>query len=139
MADEGSHLFAKEGYDPTFRRQMQRLHHLTVMGRWSFAGLLWLCLAPISLWGLRAEIALLREYFTWAALRYGLIYNPLPTFGLSLCIGTTVAVLIWQSCNILFGLPQPQIKRLERQLIRIREQGPSHPLWKWVCEENQGG
>ncbi|MDX2215696.1 MAG: hypothetical protein SFY66_20710 [Oculatellaceae cyanobacterium bins.114] len=135
MTDQEFLFFSKEGYDPVFQQQMQRLHNLTVMGRWLVTGLFWLCLAPLSLWGLRSEMALWREYFTWAALRYGLIYNPLPTFGLALCIGTTVAVLIWQSRNILFGISQQQTKRLERQLIKIREQGPSHPLWKWVCKE----
>jgi hypothetical protein len=98
-------------------------------------GVLWVSVAPISLWGLRSEIDLWRDYFTWTAVRYGLAYNPLPTFGLALCIGMTVTVLIWQSRNIAFGISQRQTKRLERQLLSIRQQGKSHPLWKWVCEE----
>lgn len=120
--------------DPTFKQQVQRLHHLTVYGRWLFVALLWISIGSLSLWGLRSEIALWRQYITWAAVRYGLYYNPLPTFGLAFCIGMTVAVLVWQSRNILLGLPRPEQRRLEEQVYRIRQQGSSHPLWKWVCQ-----
>lgn len=120
--------------DPTFKQQVQRLHHLTVYGRWLFVALLWISIGSLSLWGLRSEIALWRQYFTWVAFRYGLYYNPLPTFGLAFCIGMTVAVLVWQSRNILLGLPRPEQRRLEEQVYRIRQQGSSHPLWKWVCQ-----
>jgi hypothetical protein len=112
---------------------MRRLHQLTVCGRWLTVGALWLCVGSISLWALRPEVELWREYFTWAAVRYGLAYNPFPAFGLALCIGMTVTVLIWQSRNILFGISDRQAKRLEKQVLKIRQQGASHPLWKWVC------
>ena len=120
--------------DPIFKQQVQRLHQLTVYGRWFVVGLLWLSIGFLSLWGLRAEIALWRQYFTWVAVRYGLYYNPLPTFGLALCIGMTVSVLVWQTRNILLGLPSEEQQRLEKQVDRIRQQGPSHPLWKRVCQ-----
>ncbi|MCW5315180.1 hypothetical protein GTQ43_15590 [Nostoc sp. KVJ3] len=119
--------------DASFIQQVQRLHRLTVYGRWLFVGCLWLTIAPVSLWGLRPEISLWEQYFTWVAVRYGLFYHPLSTFGLAFCIGMTTAVLVWQSRNILFGIPQPEKQRLEKQVYRIRQQGPSHPLWKWVC------
>ncbi len=120
--------------DPIFKQQVQRLHQLTVYGRWLVVGLLWVSIGFLSLWGLRAEIALWRQYFTWVAVRYGLYYNPLPTFGLALCIGMTVSVLVWQSRNILLGLPSEEQQRLEKQVYRIRQQGQSHPLWKRVCQ-----
>lgn len=120
--------------DADFKQQVQKLHQLTVVGRWLVVGLLWLSVGSLSLWGLRYEIALLRQYFTWVAVRYGLYYNPIPTFGLALCVGMTVGVLVWQSRNILLGLPLPEQRRLEQQVCRIRQQGPSHPLWKWVCQ-----
>jgi hypothetical protein len=123
-----------QDYDPIFRQEMQRLHQLMVYGRWSVVIVLWLSLAPLSLWNLRGEIALWLDYFTWTAVRYSLAYNPIPTFCLALCIGMTVSVLIWQSTNILGGLSQAQIKHLEKQVIRIRQQGKSHPLWTWVIE-----
>lgn len=120
--------------DSTFAQQVQRLHQLTVYGRWLFVGCLWLTIAPICLWNLKAEIALWRQYFTWVAVRYGLVYHPLSTFGLALCIGMTTSVLIWQSRNILMGLPEKEKQQLEKQVFRIRQQGPSHPLWKLVCQ-----
>ena len=135
MADEDFSSDFQIERDVTFQQQLQRLHTLTVTARWVVIGVLWVSLAPISLWGLRSEIDLWRDYFTWTAVRYGLAYNPLPTFGLALCIGMTVTVLIWQSRNIAFGISQRQTKRLEHQLLSIRQQGKSHPLWKWVCKE----
>lgn len=122
--------------DPSFQQQVQRLHRLTVYGRWLVAGLLWITIGPLSLWGLRYPIFLLREYFTWAAVRYGLYYNPLPALGLALCIGMTASVLVWQSRNILLGISNREQHRLEQQVYRIRQQGQSHPLWKWVCQVN---
>lgn len=120
--------------DPDFAQQLQKLHRLTVYGRWLFAGCLWLTIAPFCLWNLRTEISLLQEYFTWVGLRYTLIFHPLPTLGLSLCIGMTTSVLVWQSRNILWGLPLQEQENLKKQLYRIRQQGSSHPLWKWVCQ-----
>ncbi len=119
--------------DTTFTQQVQRLHQLTVYGRWFFVGCLWLTIAPFSLWNLRGELVILQQYFTWVAVRYGLFYNPLSTLGLAVCIGTTVSTLVWQSRNILLGLPQRERERLEKQVFRIRQQGQTHPLWKWVC------
>lgn len=122
-----------ENSDASFIQQVQRLHKLTIYGRWLFVACLWLTIAPVSLWGLRTEMALWQQYFTWVAVRYGLFYHPLSTFGLAFCIGMTASVLVWQSRNILFGLPQAEKQRLEKQVYRIRQQGPTHPLWKWVC------
>jgi hypothetical protein len=45
----------------------------------------------------------------------------------------TTGVLIWQSRNILLGIPEGEKQRLEKQVCRIRQQGQTHPLWKWVC------
>jgi hypothetical protein len=95
-----------ENTDPSFTQQVQRLHQLTVYGRWLFVGCLWLTVAPFCLWNLRAEIALWQQYFTWVAVRYGLFYHPLSTLGLAFCVGMTVAVLVWQSRNILVGLQE---------------------------------
>ena len=120
--------------DTNFTQQVQKLHQLTVYGRWFFVGCLWLTIAPLSLWNLRGELALLQQYFTWVAVRYGLFYNPLSTLGLAICIGTTVSTLVWQSRNILLGLPQQEQKRLEKQVFKIRQQGHTHPLWKWICD-----
>lgn len=120
--------------DPLFQQQIERLHRLTVYGRWSIVALLWISLAPICLWQLRAEIALWQDYFTWTAVRYTIAYNRLPTLGLAFCIGATLAVLVWQSRTILLGVAPEDAQRLGKQVLKIRQQGKSHPLWKWVCE-----
>jgi len=125
---------AQSALNSTFKAQVQRLHQLTVYGRWLLVGILWLSLGPLSLWGWRYELSLLRSHFTWAALRYGVLFNPWPALGLTLCIGMTLAVLVWQSRNILVGIPHEEQKRLEQQVRRIGQQGVSHPLWKWVCK-----
>lgn len=118
--------------DPEFQAAVQRLHELTVYGRWAVLGVLWLTIGAFSLWGMRDAIVLMQEYFTWAALRHGLIGHPLSTLGLGVCIGLTLGVLIWQSRNILFGVSKADQQRLEKMVLRIRQQGKSHPLWKWI-------
>jgi hypothetical protein len=125
-----------EALDPIFAEQIQKLHRLTVYGRWLFSLCLWLIIAPFCLWDLRVELSLLQQYFTWIGLRYALIFHPLSTLGLSLCIAMTTSVLVWQSRNILWGLPLQEQENLKKQVYRIRQQGSSHPLWKWVCENN---
>ncbi len=120
--------------DPRFQAEVDRLYRLTLYGRWLVVGVLWLTIGLVSLWGLRYPISLMLDYFTWAALRYGLAFHPVAAVGLALCIGMTVAVLVWQSRNILFGLPRRERQRLEQQVSRIRQQGNSHPLWKFVCK-----
>jgi hypothetical protein len=86
----------------------------------------------VCLWDLYPEFLLWQQYFTWSAVRYGLAFNPFAAVGLAFCIGMTVSVLVWQSRNILIGLPQPEKQRLEKQVCKIRQQGSSHPLWKFV-------
>ncbi|MEO6860880.1 MAG: hypothetical protein ABI180_04980 [Microcoleus sp.] len=123
--------------DHNFQIEVQRLHKLTVYGRWLTVIFLWISVGSLSIWGLRDEIALWLENFTWAAVRYGLYFHRWPTLGLGLCLGMTLAVLTWQSRNRLRGLPQQEKQRLEQQVRRIRQQGPSHFLWKWVCKNSQ--
>ncbi|MBW4444412.1 MAG: hypothetical protein KME10_24970 [Plectolyngbya sp. WJT66-NPBG17] len=124
--------FSEVELDPKFQAAVQRLHRATVIGRWLVAIGLWSTIGALSLWGLRYPISLMLDYFTWAALRNGLISNLPATVGLGLCIGMTLSVLIWQSRNILFGLPIDEQRRLEKAVLRIRQQGQSHPLWKWI-------
>ena len=118
--------------DPKLTQQMQKLHQLTIYGRWSFVALLWLVVAPWSLWSLRAEIALGQQYFTWVLVRYAIVDNRLPSLALGFCIAMTTAVLVWQSRNILWGLPAIEKQRLHQQVLKISQQGASHPLWKWI-------
>ncbi|WP_413162569.1 hypothetical protein ACL6C3_26250 [Capilliphycus salinus ALCB114379] len=121
--------------DAIFQAQVQKLHELIVWSRWLTIGLLWITVAPLSLWGLRFEIRLWLDHFTWAAVRYGLAANRLSAVGLGLCIGMLVGVLVWQSRNILFGMSTEYKQRLEERVWQIRKQGTTHPLWKWVVKE----
>lgn len=118
--------------EPDFQEQVKRLHRLTVYGRWLLVVLLWLTVVPLSLWRWRYELSLMQSYFTWSALRYAIIFNPLPAIILCLSVAITVAVLVWQIRNLLVGIPDQEQKRLEQQVRRICRQGSSHPLWKWI-------
>lgn len=118
--------------DPAQEAQLMRLHQLTVYGRWFVVGLFWLLLAPPSLWVFGPEFRLWQDYFTWTAVRFAIAYHPIAAIALSLCIGLTIAVLIWQSRILLFGLSDEQRQYLQQQLFRIKQQGESHPLWRWV-------
>ncbi len=120
--------------DPIFKNQIDRLYRLTIYGRWCVIALLWLTIGLYSLWDLRYPITLIQEDFTWAAVRYGLYFQPIPAFGLCLCVGITTGTLVWQSRNIIWGLPAKDRDRLARQTCQIRQQGSSHPLWKWVVK-----
>lgn len=124
----------KAELDPIFKAQVKRLHQLNVYGRWLLVSILWITLGPLSVWGWRYEISLLRSHFTWAAVRYGILYNRLPVMGMVICVAMTTSVLVWQSRNILWGMPPAEKKLLEQQVQRISQQGSSHPLWKWVCK-----
>ncbi|HEY9782901.1 MAG TPA: hypothetical protein V6D09_22515 [Leptolyngbyaceae cyanobacterium] len=120
--------------DPIFKQQVQKLYNLILYGRWLVVAFLWLSVGALSLWGLRSEIALWLQYFTWVAVKFALYYNPLPTIGLTVCVVMTISVIIWQSRNILLGLPPEEQRRLEQQVQKIRQQGATHPLWKWICQ-----
>lgn len=115
-----------------FEQKVAKLHQLTVYGRWLFVLVSWLTLGSYALWNLREEIALWFDYFTWSALYYGFHFNPLATVCLAFCVGMTVSVLIWQSRNIIWGLPVNEQRQLERKVEKIQAQGKKHPLWKWI-------
>ncbi|MDJ0533544.1 MAG: hypothetical protein QNJ70_13825 [Xenococcaceae cyanobacterium MO_207.B15] len=118
--------------DPNFAKKVRKFYRLTVYFRWILVGLSWSTFGVYGIWGLRFEISLWLEYFTWAAVRYGLAFNIIPTTCLAFCIGLTISVLLWQSRNILWGLPPQEQQNLERQVERILAKGESHPLAKWL-------
>ncbi len=121
--------------EPNFQRQVNHLYQLTLYGRWIVVISLWLLVAPLSFWGLRQEIALWLDYFTWTSLRYSLIYNPLSAIGLALCIGLTIATLIQQINHAVFGLSRSDQHRFEKKVLKITQQGRTHPLWKWLSHQ----
>jgi hypothetical protein len=120
--------------DPNLKIQIQRLHQINVYGRWLFVLLCWLSLGVIGIWGLRDEISLWQEHLTWVAVRYGLAAHFFATLSLFVCVAVTGAVLVWQSRNVLQGIPAREKLRLENRVKKIQRTGPSHPLWKWVFQ-----
>jgi hypothetical protein len=120
--------------DSELQQQVEKLHRLTVYGRWLLVLGCWLLIGLASLWAFRNDIALMRQYFTWTALRYALAFNYWPSIGLAFCLAITGAVLVWQSRNILVGLSPREKLRLEQQVRKIQAKGPRHPLWRWVVK-----
>jgi hypothetical protein len=122
--------------DPDFESYVQKLYNLNLYGRWLFVILSWLILGTWGVWGLRQDIPLWFDYFTWTAVRYTFYFNPISTLCLSFCIAITCSVLVWQSNNILHGGIAPaERRRLEKTVVKILAKGPKHPLWRWVRSE----
>ena len=132
--DSGSESDPVIELDPVFKNQVDRLYRVTVQIRWIVIGLLWLTVGTYSLWELRYPISLIQEDFTWAAVKYGIAFQPIPAFGLFLCVGMMATTLVWQSRNQIWGIPQQEKQRLAQQVCHIRQQGSSHPLWKLVIK-----
>jgi len=121
--------------DPELEMQVQRLHRVMVYGRWLLVIVSWAVAIPFVWWKLQEEIDLILSYVTLAAVRYVLIFNPSAAIALGWCLGITTAVLLWQSSNILFGFSRQYRDRLEKQVRRIRRRGKTHPLWRWVVQD----
>ena len=125
---------SSDSHDAELLAHMERLHRIFVVGRWTLVVILWGFIGIASAWSLRHEFAMVSHRFTWAAVRYGLAFNIWSTLGLSVCVGPTVALLVWQTRNLLWGLPRSEILRLQKYVLKIREQGPKHPLWGYIFE-----
>jgi hypothetical protein len=132
--DPASELNSKIELDPIFESQIGNLYRLTIYARWLTICLMWLTVGIYSLWELRYQISLILEDFTWAAVKYGLIFQPIPGCGLCLCVMLTITSLAWQSRNLIWGIPKHERQRLIKQVARIRKQGSSHPLWKLIID-----
>ncbi len=118
--------------DPAFATDLDRLQALTVLGRWAVVAGLWATIGAASLWGIRKYFGLWQDHFTWSSVRAVVLYHRLSAMGLVICVGMTLSVLIWQSRNILFGRPKSEQLQQHQLLCRIRQQGSSHPLWRWL-------
>jgi hypothetical protein len=115
-------------------KQVEKLHQIQMYGRWLFVLICWLTLAPIGIWGLREEIALIAEHFTWTAVIYGISYNFLPSLALTFSIAITIAVLVRQTKYKLTGISPRERLQLEKKVEKINNFGSSHPLWKWIVK-----
>ncbi|MFN3361245.1 MAG: hypothetical protein ACK421_07470 [Pseudanabaenaceae cyanobacterium] len=115
-----------------YRLPLQRLINLQTLGRWLFNIALWLTIGGVSLWQLRQEIALMQEFFTWAAVRAVIRFRPLPSLGIMFCVSSTLATLTWQSQHILFGYSRREYRQMLKYLQTIEAAGQKHPLWRWL-------
>ena len=115
-----------------FQHKVGKLYKLSIYGRWLVVVFSWLTFGAYAIWSLRSEIALCLDYFTWASLYYGLHFNFLPTVCLAFCVGITISVLVWQSRNLIWGLPELEQRKLEKRVKKIMTKGTKHPLWKWI-------
>ena len=118
--------------DSDLVKPIHKLYQLKLYGRWLFVILVWLLLGSWSLWQFRQDFALIQDHFTWVAIRYGLAFQLLPTFGLFFCIGLTGSTLVWQSSHLIWGISPKEMLRLEVEVKRIQAEGPRHPFWKWI-------
>jgi len=122
--------------DRAFNQAIDRLHRLNVIGRWLTLLILWLTVGGWSLWQLRKTWQILQDYFTWSAIRVGLMFHPIAAVGLGLCIGLTLSTLIGQSRNLIWGLPDYEQASLRGRVLKIQQQGRSHPLWNRVWKQD---
>jgi hypothetical protein len=132
MTDANSLPIDPATLDPNFQADLERLAALTVRLRWAVVVGLWLTIGALSLWGIRTHLWLMSQYFTWAALHYTFRFNRFSAVGIMICMVMTLSVLLSQSRNILFGRSTSDQERLRQQLLRIKQQGESHPLWRWL-------
>jgi len=121
---------ALDHLSPPMQNAVQQLHRWEQRRRWLQVALLWLCLFPLCLWLLRYHVGLLRDYFTWSAIRYGLAFNPIPATGLVLTFCLTVSSLLSHWFYQTYGLSSTEVRRLEKRAARIQAKGQGHPLWK---------
>lgn len=91
------------------RRSLKKFYRRQIYLKWLIVAGCWSILLPIIIWGLRTEIELLKDYFTWTALRYSLAFNLPYTLLLVICLWLALRTLFWQIKNALFGL-SPQDK-----------------------------
>jgi len=118
--------------EPNWKLALERLHLLTVYIRWLLVLLSWLTIGSYGLWQLREEYPLWQEYFTWAAVRYALIFHPGAAFCLFLCLGLTGAALVYTVFYLLFGISKSQQEQLLKQAKKIYFKGKGHPFYAWV-------
>ncbi|MFN3927925.1 MAG: hypothetical protein ACK4QL_11570 [Pseudanabaenaceae cyanobacterium] len=116
-------------YPSQLEPPLLRLLRLHALLRWAILLLLWLSLGSWSIWQLWSDLELWLSYFTWAAVRIALRYQPLPFMGLGICVGATLTVLVWHSTHILVGITPREKRLLLRQLAAMEQWHPQHPLF----------
>lgn len=113
--------------------QVTRLNRLRFYTRWLLVLTSWLTLVPFGIWQMRETVSLCQQYCTWAAIRYGLEFNPLGAMALCLSLAITTSTLIWHSCYILEGgLSSKEKYYLQQKVMKIKSRGSKHILYKLI-------
>jgi hypothetical protein len=107
-----------ETLDPSLKRQVHQLYRRQLSRRWWLILGLWLTVGAYSLWELRYPISLIQEDFTWAAVKYGIAFQPLPSFGLFFCVMMTISNLFRSLSYQLWGIPKDEEKKLAQKVLR---------------------
>ncbi len=115
-------------------KQIEKLHRLQMQGRWLFVLFCWLTFAPLGLWGLRTEISLILDHFTWIAVIYSISYNFLASLSFTFPLAITAAVLVRFIKYKLNGISARERLQLEKRVEKIKNYGPTHPLWKLILK-----
>ncbi|MBL1209666.1 hypothetical protein [Geminocystis sp. GBBB08] len=116
-------------------QEIDRLHQLTVYGRWLLVVMSWILILPWALWELRETISLCQEYCTWSAIRAGMEFNPWGALGLVFCFAFATSVLVWQSSYILRGgLSDKQKYYLTEKVKKIRLQNKKNWLYRLMYD-----
>lgn len=125
-------LTLEELDEATWQRAIARYCGLTLFLRWVVVAGCWLLLGGWGVWQIRQGIALAWEHFTWAAIRYALVFHPLATLALAFCWGLTAAVLVRHSLELLEKRSPKENYRLRQTVAAIRDRGPQDWRWRWV-------
>lgn len=117
-------------------QEIERLHQLTVYGRWICVAISWIFILPWALWQLRETISLCQEYCTWAAIRVAMEFDSWATVGLIFCFAFATSVLVWQSSYILRGELSPKEKYYFTEKIhKIKKKGKNYWLYKLMYDQ----
>jgi hypothetical protein len=114
-------------------QEIEKLHQLTIYGRWILVAISWVFILPWALWDLRETISLCQEYCTWSAIRSGMEFNPWAALGVTFCVAFATSVLVWQSSYILRGgLSDKEKYYFTEKIKKIRLKGKDYWLYKLI-------
>lgn len=117
-------------------QEIERLHQLTLYGRWILVGISWIFILPWALWELRETISFCQEYCTWSAIRAGIEFNPWAALGVTFCIAFATSVLVWQSSYILRGeLSDKEKYYFIEKIKKIRTKNKNNWLYRLMYEK----
>jgi hypothetical protein len=120
--------------EPNWKIATKRLYFLTNYYRWLLILFCWLTFGVYAFWQLKEDFFLWTQYFTWVAVRYALIFNPIATVCLSFCLVATLTLLAEQFLDLFFGLSDDEQEKLLKRAKKIYFKGTNHPFYNWIYQ-----